>query len=160
LRAELEIRRVTTPPSYRLTLPSSNTMKPRTQTALVGGETGQVIFSNEAAVAKTVDDIVLIRNKASAVNPVDTKMTGPFVTPGSIAGSDFAGVVEYVGPDAIKHNIKPGDRVCGVLLGMNPLEPRYVTYLDINASCIHTANLDAVSKELLKTKIKPRWIGR
>ncbi|RBR23812.1 uncharacterized protein FIESC28_03428 [Fusarium coffeatum] len=50
-------------------------------------------------------------------------MTAPYVTPGAVAGFDFAGVVEMVGPDATKCDIRVGDRVCTAIMGMNPLDP-------------------------------------
>lgn len=94
-----------------------------TQTAIVGSNDGDLILSVEAPIPIVTDDIVLVRNRAVSVNPVDTKMVGPYVTPGAIAGGDFAGVVEKAGPDVAQYNIKVGDRVCGAMLGMNPLEP-------------------------------------
>ncbi|KAK4158308.1 putative zinc-binding dehydrogenase family oxidoreductase [Chaetomidium leptoderma] len=110
-----------------------------TQTAIVGSNDGQVELSTLAQVAATVGDIVLVRNKAVAVNPVDTKMAGPFITPGAILGSDFAGVVERAGPDAANHGIRVGDRVCGVLMGMNPLEPALGAFAEL-VGC-HAADL-------------------
>ncbi|KAJ5116773.1 zinc-binding dehydrogenase family oxidoreductase [Penicillium angulare] len=95
----------------------------QTQTAIVGNHEGGLVLSHEAPFPELTDDIVLVRNKAVSVNPVDTKMVGPYVTPGAIAGGDFAGIVEKVGPGAAEYNIKVGDRVSGAMLGMNPLEP-------------------------------------
>lgn len=96
----------------------------RTQTAVVGDDQGGVKLSSDAPVPQAADDIVVIRAMAVSVNPVDAKMTGPYVTPGAILGCDVAGVVEEVGPDVTTtRNIKPGDRVFAILMGMNPLEP-------------------------------------
>lgn len=55
-----------------------------------------------------------------SVNPVDTRMMGTYVTPGAIAGGDFAGIVEQIGPDAAEYNIKIRYQVSGAILGMNP----------------------------------------
>lgn len=110
-----------------------------TQTAIVGSNIGNVILSTRAPIAETTSDIVLVRAKAVAVNPVDTKMVGPFVTPGAILGSDFAGIVEKVGPDAAQHGVQVGGRVCGVLMGMNPLEPTLGAFAEL-VGC-HAADL-------------------
>ena len=93
------------------------------QTAIVGSHDGGLVLSYEAPIPQVINDIVLVRNKAVSVNPVDTKMVGPYVTPEAIAGGDFAGVVEQVGPEAAGYDINVGDAVCGAMLGMNPLEP-------------------------------------
>jgi NADPH:quinone reductase-like Zn-dependent oxidoreductase len=111
----------------------------KTQTAIVGSNSGDVTISTEALVAETTGDVVLVRAKAVAVNPVDTKMVGPFVTPGAILGSDFAGIVEEVGPDAAQHGVHVGGRVCGVLMGMNPLEPALGAFAEV-VGC-HAADL-------------------
>ncbi|KAK3935592.1 putative zinc-binding dehydrogenase family oxidoreductase [Diplogelasinospora grovesii] len=95
----------------------------RTQTAVVGNDKGGLELSTEAPVPEVRDDIVLVRAVAVSVNPVDAKMIGPYVTPGAISGCDFAGVVEAVGIDAAKNDIKIGDRVCAAIMGQNPLEP-------------------------------------
>ena len=107
--------------------PSANSLTRlhRTQTAVVGNNRGGLELSHEAPVPEAKNDIVLVRTMAVSVNPVDAKMAGPYVTTGAILGCDAAGVVEEVGPAAAQHKneIKIGDRVCVVLMGMNPLEP-------------------------------------
>ncbi|EAW07628.1 zinc-binding alcohol dehydrogenase family protein [Aspergillus clavatus NRRL 1] len=95
------------------------------QTAVVGNNNGSVELSHSAPRPVAKGDLVIIRNMAVSVNPVDTKMQGPYVTPGAIGGCDFAGIVEEAGPDAAKYNIKVGDRVCAAIMGMNPLEPMH-----------------------------------
>lgn len=93
------------------------------QTALVGTTEGTVELSHSAPAPNITGDMILVKTKAISVDPVDTKIIGPYVTAGAIAGFDFAGVVESVGPDASMYGISVGDRVCAAILGMNPLEP-------------------------------------
>ncbi|OQE24788.1 hypothetical protein PENFLA_c009G04750 [Penicillium flavigenum] len=95
------------------------------QTAILGNENGSVELSHSAPRPVAKDDIVIVRTMAVSVNPVDTKMKGPYVTPGAIGGCDFAGIVEEAGPDAARYNVKVGDRVCAAIMGMNPLEPMH-----------------------------------
>ncbi|KAF1730154.1 Enoyl reductase LovC [Beauveria bassiana] len=66
-----------------------------TQTAIVGNADAELVLSHAAPIPLVTDDVVLVQNRAVAVNPVDTKMVGPYATAGAIAGSDFAGVVEH-----------------------------------------------------------------
>ncbi|KAK0701173.1 chaperonin 10-like protein, partial [Apiosordaria backusii] len=78
-------------------------------------------LSHNVPVPSLGDDMILVKTAAVSVNPVDTKMVGGYVTPGSIAGCDFAGKVVAIG-SAVK-SIAIGDRVCGAVMGMNPLQP-------------------------------------
>ncbi|KAL1875156.1 putative secondary metabolism biosynthetic enzyme [Diaporthe australafricana] len=102
----------------------------RTQTAIVGNSEGGVELSHNVSVPEVKDDIVLIRSIAVSVNPVDTKMSGSYVTPGAIAGCDVAGYVEEVGPDAARQGIEVGSRVSAIVMGMNPLEPLHGAFAE------------------------------
>lgn len=95
----------------------------QTQTVIVGSEDSQPVLSHAAPIPIITDDLVLIQNKAIAVNPVDTKTLGPYITAGAIPAGDFAGFVEQAGLGAAKYSIKVGDQDCGAMLGMSPLEP-------------------------------------
>jgi NADPH:quinone reductase-like Zn-dependent oxidoreductase len=96
----------------------------KTQTALVGDLEGRIILVHNAPVPELEDDRVAVDVKAVALNPVDTKMTGPYHTPGAISGCDFAGVVTAVGSAvAVNSDIHVGDRVCAAVSGLNPLRP-------------------------------------
>ncbi|KAF2175884.1 NAD(P)-binding protein [Zopfia rhizophila CBS 207.26] len=104
------------------------------QTALVGTPDGAIRLSNDAPIPEATGDRILIRTKAVSVNPVDTKMTGPYVTAGAVAGFDFAGVVEQVGPEATKCHIRVGDRVCTAIMGMNPHDPTVGAFAEYTAA--------------------------
>ena len=109
-------------------------MVQRQQTALVGTDDGGIRLSSTETIPDIAGDSVLIKTKAVSVNPVDTKMIGPYVTPGAVAGFDFAGVVEMVGPDATKCDIRVGDRVCTAIMGMNPLDPTVGAFAEYTAA--------------------------
>ncbi|KAL2147102.1 hypothetical protein VTI28DRAFT_532 [Corynascus sepedonium] len=97
-----------------------------TQSALVGGPNDDIILSRTAAVPQLLeDDQVSVAVKAIALNPVDTKMLGPFHTEGAVLGCEFSGVVTAAGPIARSDwGLREGDRVSGAIMGMNPLKPQ------------------------------------
>jgi NADPH:quinone reductase-like Zn-dependent oxidoreductase len=90
---------------------------PSKQVAIVGKEGGGLEANHAANVPVLEDDMVLVKNVAVALNPVDTKMAAPhLVTPGTIAGHDFAGEVVAIGSKAwTAASIQVGDRVCGAV---------------------------------------------
>jgi NADPH:quinone reductase-like Zn-dependent oxidoreductase len=90
---------------------------PKQQVAIVGREGGGLEVNRSAAVPALEDDMVLVKNAAVAVNPVDTKMAAPhLVAPGTIAGHDFAGKVVAVGSNVWTAGpVAVGDRVCGAV---------------------------------------------
>jgi NADPH:quinone reductase-like Zn-dependent oxidoreductase len=97
---------------------------PNKQTAIVFDNNKKLVVRHDVDVI-TLDnepDAVIIKVAAVALNPVDAKMSGDFVTPGAIMGFDLAGTVVAVGPE-VKQDLKIGDRVCGSADGMNPLRP-------------------------------------
>ncbi|KAI1453314.1 putative alcohol dehydrogenase [Annulohypoxylon moriforme] len=95
---------------------------PTTQTAVIAGPAGEFLVSNETPVPELKADSILVKVKAVALNPVDTKLVGDFITPGCIFGFDLAGTVVAIGSD-VKKDLKVGDRVCGCASGMNKEKP-------------------------------------
>lgn len=112
------------------------------QLALVGTPEGAIHLSRDAPIPKATGDKILFRTKAVSVNPVDAKMVGPYVTAGAVAGFDFAGTVEQVGPDATKCGFQAGDRVCTAVMGMNSNEPT------VGAFAEHTAAFEWILLKL------------
>jgi NADPH:quinone reductase-like Zn-dependent oxidoreductase len=90
---------------------------PHHHKAIVADGEGQLYLKNDAEVPELEDDMVLVKNAAIALNPVDTKMVGPLATEGAVAGHDFAGTVAAIGKRAwTAGEIQVGDRVCGCVL--------------------------------------------
>lgn len=85
---------------------------PRQQTAIIAGQSGDFEISTSTPVPTLEPDEILIRTHTVALNPVDTKLTGGFVTPGCIFGFDCSGIIVMVGKD-VRRDLKVGDRVCG-----------------------------------------------
>lgn len=104
------------------TMSSPSITIPPTQRAIIAGQDGDFKISNDVLVAELEPHLILIKNVAVALNPVDTKLVGDFVRPGVMFGFDCAGFVVAVG-SAVERDIKPGDRVCGSADGMNHNRP-------------------------------------
>ncbi|KAE8154020.1 zinc-binding dehydrogenase family oxidoreductase [Aspergillus avenaceus] len=94
------------------------------QTAIIGSDDGNLKLSDDVDVPQLEDDMILVKNVAVALNPIDAKMVGKLATPGAIAGMDFAGQVVAIGPNVRTATpIQVGDRVCGAVPGMHSLTP-------------------------------------
>ncbi|KAL2165579.1 hypothetical protein VTG60DRAFT_4281 [Thermothelomyces hinnuleus] len=110
-----------------------------TQSALVGGNNDDIVLSRSAPVPQAAEeDQVSVEVKAVALNPVDTKMLGPFHTPGAVLGCEFAGVVTAAGPVArAEWGLREGDRVSGAIMGMNPLRPQIGAFAEHTVAPAH-----------------------
>lgn len=112
----------------------------KTQSALVGGPSDDIVLSRSALLppGPVEENQVAVAVKAIALNPVDTKMIGPFQTPGAILGCEFSGVVTAAGPVATSEwGLREGDRVSGAIMGMNPLRPRVGAFAEHTAAPAH-----------------------
>lgn len=104
------------------------------QKALVGMADHTIGLVEDAPVPQATGDNVIIKVKAVAINPVDTKLTGDYVTPGATTGFDFAGVVVALGPEATHFGWQVGDRVCSAVFGMNSNNPTVGAFAEYTAS--------------------------
>ncbi|GMF72736.1 unnamed protein product [Aspergillus oryzae] len=88
---------------------------------VLNGTNATVVYSQP--IPKLRDDYLLIKTVAVALNPTDCKAIsqGRGAKDG-LAGCDFAGIVEEIGPVVTKRWNK-GDRVCGCTHGANSRNP-------------------------------------
>ena len=95
-----------------------------TMKAIVLQGNQQVAYVMDRPEPKLRPDYVLVDVKAVALNPTDWKHVyiDGLNFPGLLSGCDYAGVVVDVGPDC-KKVWKKGDRICGVAMGGNELQP-------------------------------------
>jgi NADPH:quinone reductase len=107
---------------------------------------------------------VLVRIKASGVNPLDTKIrTGNAaharVALPAILGMDLAGVVETVGPNVTA--FKPGDEVYGMAGGIGGLQGSLATFIaaDARLLAIKPANLSMREAAALPLVFITAWEG-
>jgi NADPH:quinone reductase-like Zn-dependent oxidoreductase len=110
-----------------------------THSALIGGPSDDIILSTSAPMPPPIgEDQVAVAVKAIALNPVDTKMLGPFHTPGAVLGCEFSGVVTAAGPVAKSDwGLDEGDRVSGSIMGMNPLHPQIGAFAEHTVAPAH-----------------------
>src|ERR1700742_1063162 len=107
---------------------------------------------------------VLIRIKASGVNPLDTKIRAgqaehARVELPAILGTDLAGVVEAVGPGVTA--FKPGDEVYGMAGGIGGLQGTLATFIaaDADLLAIKPANLSMREAAALPLIFITAWEG-
>ncbi|KZV68035.1 GroES-like protein [Peniophora sp. CONT] len=92
-------------------------MAPSTHAAAVVTEKGDIELRT-LAIPKPDDGEVLVKVIATALNPADWKSAKLWTKPGVVAGNDFAGVVDELGPGAAKATgLKVGDRVATFATG-------------------------------------------
>ncbi|KAI1493692.1 putative alcohol dehydrogenase [Biscogniauxia mediterranea] len=104
---------------------------PETQRAIVANDKLDYCIRENVSLPPLEDDSIIIKTEAVGLNPVDTKMVGPFVTPGAIYGTDASGVVVAMGATvAASGRLKIGDRVCGATEGMEGLRPLSGTFAE------------------------------
>ncbi|KAL9095163.1 MAG: hypothetical protein Q9165_002419 [Trypethelium subeluteriae] len=101
-------------------MPSAYPSLPFTQTAIIALENGKLAVASDVKVPELRPDVVIVRTASVALNPADAKMVDYSPAPGAIAGYDFAGEVVAIG-SAVTRPLTIGDRVCGVVHGMNSL---------------------------------------
>lgn len=91
--------------------------------------------SEELPTPKPAAGEVLVRIAAASVNAIDTKLRrlgGPMAPNAPvILGCDMAGVVEAVGEGVA--NVKPGDRVMGMVGGVKGMPGTYAEYASVDA---------------------------
>ncbi|KAH7074981.1 chaperonin 10-like protein [Paraphoma chrysanthemicola] len=109
--------RISPPPTFAVPLSKH-------QTAIVVTQDGSLTVSNSAPIPQLQPNGALIRTAAVALNPVDAKMLDYSPAPNTVAGYDFAGTVVALGQDAAANSkLQIGDRVAGMVHGMNSLDP-------------------------------------
>ncbi|KAK6845889.1 alcohol dehydrogenase [Apiospora arundinis] len=113
---------------------------PKLQRAIVANEKLDYSIRDDVPVPPLADDCVIIKTEAIGLNPVDTKMVGPFVAAGASYGIDCSGYLVAMGKDvAATGRLKLGDRVCGSADGMEGLRPQsgaFAEYASMNGGMV------------------------
>lgn len=140
-------------------MPTSRSMR-----ALVLERHNGPFILTEAELPTITVGQVLVRIKASGVNPLDTKIrTGNAaharVELPAILGMDLAGVVEAVGPDVT--TFKPGDEVYGMAGGIGGLQGSLATFVAVDGDllAIKPANLSMREAAALPLVFITAWEG-
>ena len=97
---------------------------PKHQTAILASPNSTLTITHNATVPYLLPDSAIIRTAAVALNPVDAKMLDYSNPIGSTAGFDFSGTIVALGERAAASGrLQHGDRVAGMVHGLNKLKP-------------------------------------
>ncbi|KAI0439970.1 GroES-like protein [Xylaria telfairii] len=117
-------------------MPSAIPSVPRCQTAIVAQGPGQLVIQNDAPVPVLEPDMAIVKTAAVAINPADAKMLDYSAAPGAIHGYDFAGTIVALGADALATgHLVVGDRVAGLVHGMNKSRPDVGAFAEYVGAC-------------------------
>ncbi|KAH7032559.1 chaperonin 10-like protein [Microdochium trichocladiopsis] len=98
---------------------------PTTQTAIVAQGPGELAIQHDVPMPTLTPDMAIVKTAAVAINPADAKMLDYSAAVGAIIGYDFAGTVVALGTEAAASGkLAIGDRVAGLVHGMNKLLPQ------------------------------------
>ncbi|KAI0013522.1 GroES-like protein [Xylariaceae sp. FL0662B] len=114
---------------------------PSSQSAIIQNSFGFPILTHEADIPILLPGTLLVKTRAVALNPSDTKMGATFPSPGAIIGTDFAGEIVQIHPEAgrLRLDLNVGDMVCGLVHGSNPANHgngAFAEYLRIPAQLV------------------------
>ncbi|TGJ78105.1 hypothetical protein E0Z10_g10657 [Xylaria hypoxylon] len=96
---------------------------PVQQSAIIAGNEGTLVLTHNAPLPSPRPNMVLVKTVAVGINPVDMKLSGRMASTGAVCGCDFAGIIVAIGPDVPEEGFSLGDRVAGVVPGMDSLFP-------------------------------------
>lgn len=109
---------------------------PKHQLAIVAQGPGQLALQENRSLPLLEHDMVIVKTAAVAINPADAKMLDYSAAPGAIHGYDFAGTVVALGEDALATgHLAIGDRVAGLVHGMNKLLPDVGAFAQYVGAC-------------------------
>lgn len=109
---------------------------PKHQLAIVAQGPGQLAIQENTALPALEHDMAIVKTAAVAINPADAKMLDYSAAPGAIHGYDFAGIVVALGEDALATgHLAIGDRVAGLVHGMNKLRPDVGAFAQYVGAC-------------------------
>ena len=115
-------------------MPSVAAVLPTHQTAIVARGPGKLAIQHDAPVPALMPDMAIVKTTAVAINPADAKMLDYSAALGAIHGYDFAGTIVALGVDAPSH-LRVGDRVAGLVHGMNALQPDVGAFAEYVGAC-------------------------
>ena len=97
---------------------------PQQQTAILAQGPGELAIQHNVPLPFLARDMAIVKTAAVAINPADAKMLDYSAAKGAIHGYDFAGTIVALGADALASgHLEIGDRVAGLVHGMNKLQP-------------------------------------
>ncbi|KAI0434082.1 GroES-like protein [Xylaria sp. FL1042] len=122
-------------------MPSADplTTLPRTRTAVVAESAGRLVIKHDLPIPPLAPDTIMVKVAAVAINPSDAKFLDYSPAPGAVHGTDYAGTVVALGSDTkALHGLSVGDRVAGMVHGMNKLVPEVGAFGEYIVATAHT----------------------
>ncbi|KAI0518348.1 GroES-like protein [Xylaria bambusicola] len=115
------------------------TTLPKTRTAVVAESAGKLVIKHDLPIPPLAADTVLVKVAAVAINPSDAKFLDYSPAPGAVHGTDYAGTIVALGSDpSVLHGLMVGDRVAGMVHGMNKLIPEIGAFGEYIVATAHT----------------------
>ncbi|KAI0487510.1 GroES-like protein [Xylaria cf. heliscus] len=112
---------------------------PQVRTAIVAEGPGKLTIRHNIPMPPLTPNSVIVKTAAVAINPSDAKFLDYSPAPGAIHGTDYAGTVVALGGDAIvSRGLAVGDRVAGMVHGMNKLVPEVGAFAEYIIATTHT----------------------
>ncbi|RFU77042.1 zinc-binding dehydrogenase family [Trichoderma arundinaceum] len=109
---------------------------PKTQTAIVAQGPGELAIQHDVPLPALAPDMAIVKTAAVAINPADAKMLDYSAAAGAIIGYDYAGTVVALGSEAAAAGkLQIGDRVAGLVHGMNKLLPDVGAFSEYVGAC-------------------------
>ncbi|KAI5918390.1 GroES-like protein [Camillea tinctor] len=115
------------------------TTLPPTRKAIVALSAGKLVFKTDECMPALRPDTVMVKVAAVTINPSDAKFLDYSPAPGAIHGTDYSGIIVALGENAIASGkLSVGDRVAGMVHGMNKLVPEVGAFAEYIIATIHT----------------------
>ncbi|KAL3417501.1 Enoyl reductase LovC 2 [Phlyctema vagabunda] len=112
---------------------------PKGRTIITARGPGQLVIQHNAPMPLLEPNIAIVKTAAVAINPSDAKFLDFSPAPGAIHGTDFAGTIVALGSDVLAAGrFSIGDRVAGLVHGMNKLRPDVGSFAEYIGATIHT----------------------
>ncbi|KAK4500049.1 hypothetical protein PRZ48_008235 [Zasmidium cellare] len=109
---------------------------PKQQTTIVVAGPGKLEIKHDAPMPEMTPSTVIVKTAALAINPADAKMLDYSAVPGAIHGYDYAGTIVALGSEvAAEGRLSVGDRVAGLVHGMNKLKPEIGAFAEYVSGC-------------------------
>ncbi|KAI0376192.1 GroES-like protein [Hypomontagnella monticulosa] len=115
-------------------MPSGTVSLPNRQIAIVAQGPGKLAIQRDVIVPALGPDTAIVKTAAVAINPADAKMLDYSAAVGAIHGYDFAGTIVALGANTPAH-LSIGDRVAGMVHGMNSLRPDIGAFAEYVGAC-------------------------
>ncbi|KAI1639214.1 GroES-like protein [Biscogniauxia mediterranea] len=122
-------------------MPSADpvTTLPPTRKAIVAEGPGKLVIKDDLPMPTLAPDTVIVKTAAVAINPSDAKFLDYSPAPGAVHGTDYAGTIVALGADATaSRGLAVGDRVAGMVHGMNKLIPERGAFAEYIIATVHT----------------------